>query len=53
MLDKFIDKLVEILEKQAKIKSGIKSAMFYPITLITVSLGISLFMLTMWCRPSR
>ncbi|MGC6535563.1 MAG: type II secretion system F family protein [Parvibaculales bacterium] len=46
MLDKFIDKLVEILEKQAKIKSGIKSAMFYPITLITVSLGISLFMLT-------
>ena len=46
MLDKFIDKLVEILEKQQKIKSGIKSAMFYPITLITVSLGISLFMLT-------
>ena len=46
MLDKFIDKLVEILEKQQKIKAGIKSAMFYPITLITVSLGISLFMLT-------
>ena len=46
MLDKFIDKLVEILEKQQKIKSGIKSAMFYPITLITVSLGISIFMLT-------
>ena len=46
MLDKFIDKLVEILEKQQKIKAGIKSAMFYPVTLITVSLGISLFMLT-------
>ena len=46
MLDKFIDKLVEILEKQAKIKAGIKSAMFYPVTLITVSVGISLFMLT-------
>ena len=46
MLDKFIDKLVEILEKQAKIRSGIKSAMFYPVTLITVSVGISIFMLT-------
>ena len=46
MLDKFIDKLVEILEKQQKIKAGIKSAMFYPITLITVSVGISIFMLT-------
>ena len=46
MLDKFIDKLVEILEKQQKIKAGIKSAMFYPVTLITVSLGISIFMLT-------
>ncbi len=46
LLDKFIDKLVEILEKQQKIKSGIKSAMFYPATLITVSVGISIFMLT-------
>lgn len=45
-LDKFIDKLVEILEKQAKIKAGIKSAMFYPITLFTVTIGISIFMLT-------
>ncbi|MGC6512700.1 MAG: type II secretion system F family protein [Parvibaculales bacterium] len=45
-LDKFIDKLVEILEKQAKIKAGIKSAMFYPITLFTVTVAISVFMLT-------
>lgn len=45
-LDKFIDKLVEILEKQAKIKAGIKSAMFYPITLFVVTVGISIFMLT-------
>ncbi|MGI9440186.1 MAG: type II secretion system F family protein [Parvibaculales bacterium] len=46
MLDKFIDKLVQILEKQAKIKAGIKSAMFYPVTLVVVSLGITAFMLT-------
>ena len=45
-LDKFIDKLVAILEKQAKIRAGIKSAMFYPITLIVVSVGITIFMLT-------
>ncbi len=45
-LDKFIDKLVEILEKQAKIRAGIRSAMFYPITLFTVTILISVFMLT-------
>ncbi len=45
-LDVFIDKLVQILEKQAKIKAGIKSALFYPITLLVVTLGISVFMLT-------
>ncbi len=45
-LDKFIDKLVEILEKQAKIQAGIKSAMFYPVTLLVVTLGITYFMLT-------
>ncbi len=45
-LDQFLDKLVSILEKQAKIRSGIKSAMFYPVTLIVVSVGITIFMLT-------
>ena len=32
-LDTFLDRLVEMLEKQQAIKAGIKSAMFYPITL--------------------
>ena len=45
-LDKFIDKLVQILEKQAKIRAGIKSAMFYPTTLFVVTLLITIFMLT-------
>ena len=45
-LDKFIDKLVQILEKQAKIRAGIKSAMFYPVVLFVVTIGISTFMLT-------
>jgi type IV pilus assembly protein PilC len=45
-LDIFLDRLVEMLEKQQKIKSGIKSAMFYPITLIVITLGISYGMLT-------
>lgn len=45
-LDNFLDKLVQMLEKQEKIKAGIKSALFYPITLITVAVGISIFMLT-------
>ena len=44
-LDKFMTKLVEIMEKQEKIKSGIKSAMFYPITLVVVTLSITFFML--------
>ncbi|MGB0965818.1 MAG: type II secretion system F family protein [Litorivicinus sp.] len=45
-LDNFLDKLVQMLEKQEKIKAGIKSALFYPITLVVVSVGITLFMLT-------
>ena len=45
-LDIFLDRLVEMLEKQQKIKSGIKSAMFYPITLVTITILISYGMLT-------
>ena len=45
-LDTFLDRLVEMLEKQQKIKAGIKSAMFYPITLIVITLLISYGMLT-------
>ena len=44
-LDEFLIKLVELLEKNAKIKSGIKSALFYPIMLLTVATVITIFML--------
>ena len=36
-LDTFLDRLVEMLEKQQAIKAGIKSAMFYPITLVVIN----------------
>ena len=45
-LDVFLDRLVEMLEKQQAIKSGIKSALFYPITLVVITVSISYFMLT-------
>ena len=45
-LDVFLDRLVEMLEKQQAIKAGIKSALFYPITLVVITVGISYFMLT-------
>ena len=45
-LDVFLDRLVEMLEKQQAIKAGIKSAMFYPVTLVVITVGISYFMLT-------
>ena len=45
-LDVFLDRLVEMLEKQHAIKAGIKSALFYPITLVVITVGISYFMLT-------
>jgi len=45
-LDVFLDKIVEILERQKKIKSGIKSALFYPIALVSITLLITIFMLT-------
>ena len=44
-LDEFLIKLVELLEKGAKIRSGIKSALFYPVMLLTVATTITIFML--------
>ena len=44
-LDEFLIKLVELLEKNQKIKAGIKSALFYPIMLMTVATVITIFML--------
>lgn len=45
-LDTFLDRLTEMLEKQQTIKAGIKSALFYPITLVVITVTISYFMLT-------
>ena len=45
-LDVFLDRLVDMLEKQQKIRAGIKSAMFYPVTLVVITLLISYGMLT-------
>jgi type IV pilus assembly protein PilC len=44
-LDEFLIKLVELLEKNAKIRQGIKSALFYPVMLLTVATVITIFML--------
>ena len=44
-LDIFLDKLVLILEKREKIKSQIKSAMMYPIILLTVAISVTTAML--------
>lgn len=45
-LDKFLDRLSDMLEKRQKIIAGIKKALFYPITLIVVAVAITIFMLT-------
>jgi len=39
-LDTFLDRITESMEKTQKIKSGIKSALFYPVTLVVVTLLI-------------
>ena len=44
-LDIFLDKLVMILEKREKIRSQIKSAMMYPIILLTVAISVTTGML--------
>jgi len=44
-LDDFLKKLVDLQEKNQKIIAGIKSALFYPITLFTVATLITAFML--------
>jgi len=44
-LDIFLERIVIGLEKREKIKSKIKSALFYPATLFTVAIGVTIFML--------
>tara|TARA_B100000795_G_scaffold267803_1_gene253414 strand:+ start:2980 stop:4212 length:1233 start_codon:yes stop_codon:yes gene_type:complete len=45
-LDTFLTKIVINLEKREKIKSQIKSALFYPGVLFTVAILVTIFMLT-------
>ena len=44
-LDIFLDRIVEGQERMQKIRKGIKSALFYPVTLVVVTLVIVYFML--------
>ena len=44
-LDTFLSKLVDNLEKTAKIRENIKSALFYPVILMVVSLAVISIML--------
>ena len=44
-LDIFLDKIVIALEKREKIKSKIKSALFYPAVLLSVAVLVTIFML--------
>ena len=44
-LDIFLERVVIGLEKREKIKSKIKSALFYPATLFTVAILVTIFML--------
>lgn len=45
-LDSFLERICYSLERMETIRSGIKSALFYPVTLIVVTLAIVYFMLT-------
>jgi type IV pilus assembly protein PilC len=45
-LDAFLERIVYGLERMEAIRSGIKSALFYPLTLVVVTLIIVYFMLT-------
>jgi type IV pilus assembly protein PilC len=44
-LDTFLERIVSSLEKREKIKSQIKSALFYPAVLLTVAVAVTSFML--------
>jgi type IV pilus assembly protein PilC len=45
-LDSFLERIVYSLERMETIRTGIKSALFYPVTLVVVTLLIVYFMLT-------
>ena len=44
-LDIFLDKLVSILEKREKIKKDIKSAMQYPLIIMSIAMLVTIFMI--------
>ena len=44
-LDLFLKRLATWLETQQMLKSSVTSALFYPITLLVITIGISLFMM--------
>ncbi len=44
-LDLFFEKIVTSLEKREKIRRAIKSALFYPVTLLIIALSVTVFML--------
>ena len=44
-MDLFFEKIVTSLEKREKIKRAIKSALFYPVTLLIIALSVTVFML--------
>jgi len=44
-LDIFLGRLASSLETQQKLKSSLTSAMFYPVTLLLITIGISWFMM--------
>ena len=45
MLDDFLEKLAEMMEKRDKIAKGLRKAFTYPTIVIVIALGISIFML--------
>ena len=44
-LDDFLGKLSEMIEKKAKIVKGLKKAFTYPVIVVVIAVGISVFML--------
>ena len=44
-LDEFLTKLAEMIEKKEKIIKGLKKAFTYPVIVVVIALGISVFML--------
>ena len=53
VLEVVLKRLAEFSEKAQKIKGKVKAALFYPVAVLIVAVGIMTLLMCLWCPNSR